>query len=700
MVDKDTEKFSRESFKEKILRELEEGNRANTDGTFENYARKSNKELSSSHSRRSRRELTDFSNFKRPTTFKLTEELDNRQTNSKRETSEVLEGPDNTVSESAVSREEPDFATVRAQMLQSMRAQEYPELETQANGAGHGSSSSEMVEGLAANETKDSPKLPKTPESPESRVSDKTVSGTKSDFETVRAQMLQSMQKQSYSESEGQVKVPRYGGSLSEISEGLSVYEIKDKVESSKVSEASESIASEKPVSGASSDFAAVRAQMLQSINGQSYSEPDGHPKGTDAASSEDSEGEAPTEEMQSKRRSRRAKAENSERPSKKSKQSKAPKKVSSGKIIAIIVAVLVLAAAGTGFYGYNFIKEGVQPLNASETTKRPVNIPAGASSKQIGDILQKEGIIKNGMIFQYYTKFKNFSGFKSGYYNLAPSMSLSEIATLLEQGGTEHPVEPTLGKILIPEGYTLEQIAQAVTVNSDSKDEKTPFSKEDFMKVIQDQAFIEKMKKEFPKLLASLPAKDSGVKYQLEGYLFPATYEYTKKTTVESLIQTMLSSMNTQLEPLYDKMEAAGLSVNETLSLAAIVEKEARSDDDRRNVAQVFFNRRDLGMTLDSNTGIFYAEGKLGKDTSLDQQAAINTQLDSPFNTYLYPGFGPGPIVSPSLSAIKAVLNPTANNYLYFVADTEGKIYFAQTLEEQNINVQKYVNDAIAAGN
>ena len=136
MVDKDTEKFSRESFKEKILRELEEGNRANTDGTFENYARKSNKELSSSHSRRSRRELTDFSNFKRPTTFKLTEELDNRQPNSKRETSEVLEGPDNTVSESAVSREEPDFATVRAQMLQSMRAQASPELEPQAKGAG------------------------------------------------------------------------------------------------------------------------------------------------------------------------------------------------------------------------------------------------------------------------------------------------------------------------------------------------------------------------------------------------------------------------------------------------------------------------------------------------------------------------------------------------------------------------------------
>ncbi|MCS6716291.1 endolytic transglycosylase MltG, partial [Proteus terrae] len=134
--------------------------------------------------------------------------------------------------------------------------------------------------------------------------------------------------------------------------------------------------------------------------------------------------------------------------------------------------------------------------------------------------------------------------------------------------------MEPTLGKILIPEGYTLEQIAQAVTVNSAGKDEKTPFTKDEFMKTVQDQAFIEKMKEKFPKLLASLPSKDSGVKYQLEGYLFPATYEYTKKTTVESLIETMLSTTNTQLEPLYEQIQANGLTVNETLSLAAIVEK------------------------------------------------------------------------------------------------------------------------------
>ena len=571
MVEKDTEKFSRESFKDKILRELEEGNRANTDGTFENYARESNKELSSTPSRHTRRERADFSDIQRPTPFKLTEELEKPEAEEQPNISEDVELSEKTVSDQAKTKgpaqeERPDFASVREQMLQASQGQSYSRLRRKTK-----ESDKEVVDEY---------------ERPEAQASD-----------------------------------------------------------------AAESLA-EETTHRQRSRRAAVKS-------------------------------DAEAEEMQPK-----------------SKAKKSKKKVSSGKIIAVIVAVLILAAAGTGFYGYNFIKEGVQPLNTANTTKRAINIPAGASSKQIGDILQREGIIKNGMVFQYYTKFKNFSGFKSGYYNLAPSMNLSDIASLLEQGGTEHPVEPTLGKILIPEGYTLEQIAQAVTVNSADKDEKTPFTKDEFMKTVQDQAFIEKMKEKFPKLLASLPSKDSGVKYQLEGYLFPATYEYTKKTTVESLIETMLSTTNTQLEPLYEQIQANGLTVNETLSLAAIVEKEANSDDDRRNVAQVFFNRKDLGMTMDSNTGIFYAEGKLGKDTSLDQQAAINTQLDSPFNTYLYPGFGPGPIVSPSLSSIKAVLNPTANDYLYFVADVEGKIYFAQTLEEQNINVQKYVNDAIASGN
>lgn len=381
-------------------------------------------------------------------------------------------------------------------------------------------------------------------------------------------------------------------------------------------------------------------------------------------------------------------------KPSKK-RGKKKKRKVTAGRIIAVIVLLLVLAAGGTGWYGYNFIKSGVQPLDRTNHTLKAVNIPEGVSSKQIGDILQKQAIIKNGMIFQYYSKFKNYTDFKSGYYNLSPDMDLATIASKLEEGGTPKPVAPTLGKITIPEGYTLGQISQGITTNTNQG--KTPFSTADFMKTVQDPTFIAKMVKAYPKLFASLPAKSAGVKYQLEGYLFPATYDYTKSTTVESLIESMIAATDAQLTPYYGTIATNNMTVNETLSLAALVEKEANNDEDRRQVAGTFFNRINQGMTLDSNSSVLYAEGKLGAKTTLKQDATIDTHLDSPYNLYANQGFGPGPIDSPSLSSIKAVIEPAQNDYLYFVADvTTGKVYFAKTLDEQNANVQTYVNDKL----
>lgn len=406
------------------------------------------------------------------------------------------------------------------------------------------------------------------------------------------------------------------------------------------------------------------------------------------------------SEKMVKHQPSRRTTAPSKKNFSGKKNKNKKKKKVTAGKIITVIVVLLILVVGGTGWYGYNFVKSGIQPLDSKNTTVKSISIPAGSSSKQIGEILQRQSIIKNGMIFQYYTKFKNYSEFKSGYYNLSPNMSLSTIASKLEEGGTEKPVAPTLGKILIPEGYTLTQIAKAVTVNSNSqeKNAKTPFSEADFMKTVQDPTFIAKMVKAYPKLFASLPTKDSGIKYQLEGYLFPATYDYTKSSTVESVIENMIETMNAQLTPYYDTMTQKNLTVNDVLSLAALVEKEANNDDDRRNVAATFYNRMNQGMTLGSNLSILYAEGKLGEKTSLAEDANIDTNLDSPYNLYANTGFGPGPVDSPSLSSIKAVLNPAQNDYLYFVADvTTGKVYFAKTLEEQNANVQKYVNDKLS---
>lgn len=372
------------------------------------------------------------------------------------------------------------------------------------------------------------------------------------------------------------------------------------------------------------------------------------------------------------------------------------------GKIIAIVVLVLFIVGGATGFLGYKYVMSEIQPYNTTDKSIRAIEIPAGVASKEIGQILEKNHIIKNATAFQYYTKLKSLTGFKSGYYNLSPSMTLTTIAQTLQEGGTEKPVEPVLGKITIPEGFTIDQMAEKISDNvlTKSDKDKTPFTKEEFLKVVTDQAFIEKMKTTYPELFDSLPAADSGVKYQLEGYLFPATYEYTKKSTMTSVVEQMIAVMNQNLKPYYATIKTGPnpKTVNEILSIAALTEKEANNDADRRNVAQVFYNRMNVGMTLGSNISILYAEGKLGQKTTLAEDAAVDTSLDSPFNLYLHPGYGPGPVTNPSLSAIKAAVEPTDNNDLYFVADvTTGKVYFSETQAEHDANVQKYVNDKLA---
>ena len=369
------------------------------------------------------------------------------------------------------------------------------------------------------------------------------------------------------------------------------------------------------------------------------------------------------------------------------------------GKIIAIVVLVLFVVGGATGFLGYRYVKSEIQPYSLTDKSTKAIDIPIGAASKEIGQILEKNHIIKNATAFQYYTKLKSLTGFKSGFYNLSPSMTLTEIAKTLQVGGTEKPVEPVLGKITIPEGYTIDQMAEKISDNvlTKSEKDKTPFTKEEFLKVVTDSAFIEKMKTTYSELFESLPASDSGVKYQLEGYLFPATYEYTKKSTMASVVEQMIAVMNQNLQTYYATIKAKNQTVNEILSIAALTEKEANNDADRRNVAQVFYNRMNVGMTLGSNISILYAEGKLGQKTTLAEDAAVNTSLDSPFNLYLHQGYGPGPVTSPSLSAIKAAVEPTDNNDLYFVADvTTGKVYFSETQAEHDANVQKYVNDKL----
>jgi len=387
-------------------------------------------------------------------------------------------------------------------------------------------------------------------------------------------------------------------------------------------------------------------------------------------------------------KRSRRESA----KPAKKKKKSRLK-----GFLVTVLVLLILLGAGG--FFGLRYAESALQPVDPSSKQYMTVQIPDGSNAQEIGSTLEKSGVIKNGLVFTLYVKYKNYNELKSGYYNLQKSMSVEDVIKELQKGGTPEPQEVTLASLTIPEGYTLEQIAQ--TVGQLQGNFKEALTAEAFLAKVQDENFIAQEVTKYPNLLESLPTKDSGVRYRLEGYLFPATYTIKENTTVESLIDEMLAAMDKNLSSHYATIKEKNLTVNELLTIASLVEKEGAKTEDRKLIAGVFYNRLNLGMPLQSNIAILYAEGKLGQNISLADDAAIDTTLDSPYNVYTKVGLMPGPVDSPSLDAIESSINQTKSDYLYFVANVQdGKVYYSTTLEEHNRNVQEHINGKLNQSN
>lgn len=374
----------------------------------------------------------------------------------------------------------------------------------------------------------------------------------------------------------------------------------------------------------------------------------------------------------------------------------KSTKKKKSG-FKAFFISLLIflgLISAGA-YFGYQYVQSSLQPVDASSKQYVTVQIPEGANVQTIGSTLEKSGLIKHGVIFAFYAKYKNYSDLKSGYYNLQKNMSTEDIIHELQKGGTAEAQEPALANLTIPEGYTIDQMAQAV--GQLQGDFKEPLTAEAFLAKVQDENFISQEVAKYPSLLESLPTKESGVRYRLEGFLFPATYSIKESTTIESLIDEMLAAMDKTLAPHYSTIKSKNLTVNELLTIASLVEKEGAKTEDRKLIAGVFYNRLNLGMPLQSNIAILYAQGKLGQKISLADDAGIDTTINSPYNVYTKAGLMPGPVDSPSLDAIEASINQTKSDNLYFVANvTDGKVYYAATQEEHDRNVAEHVNSKL----
>ena len=386
-----------------------------------------------------------------------------------------------------------------------------------------------------------------------------------------------------------------------------------------------------------------------------------------------------------------------SETPRRSRRETVKPVKKKKSHLKAFFISLLIFLAliSAGGYFGYQYVQSSLLPVDANSKEYVTVQIPEGSNVQEIGSALEHSGVIKHGVIFAFYAKYKNYSDLKAGYYNLQKSMSTEDIIKELQKGGTPEPQEPSLADLTIPEGYTIDQIAQAV--GQLQGEFKEPLTAEAFLAKVQDDNFISQEVAKYPNLLESLPTKESGARYRLEGYLFPATYSIKESTTIESLIDEMLAAMDKTLTPHYSAIKSKNLTVNELLTIASLVEKEGAKTEDRKLIAGVFYNRLNLGMPLQSNIAILYAQGKLGQKISLADDAGIDTTINSPYNVYTKAGLMPGPVDSPSLDAIEASINQTKSDNLYFVANvTDGKVYYAATQEEHDRNVAEHVNSKL----
>jgi len=343
------------------------------------------------------------------------------------------------------------------------------------------------------------------------------------------------------------------------------------------------------------------------------------------------------------------------------------------------MIALLVIVLVG-GFFTWNYIKGETQPVDTAQTELVSFEIEQGASVKDVSKALQDEGFIRNSKLFNFYLKFKNVSGFKSGLYHVSKSMTLDEIIAELSGQGKDKDQNAT--KVLIREGEQLTEIAKEV-------EKSTKYSAEDFMAKVQDEDFLRYLVQKFPKLLTQ-SYNGYQVKYVLEGYLYPATYDMNDSETLQMLITEMVAKTDEVMSKYYDKILASDYTLQEIMAMASLIEKEGTKLEDRKKISSVFHNRIKENMMLQTDVSVQYALGEHKEALSLE-----DLEVDSPYNLYKNYGVGPGPYNSPSENAIVAAMEPADTEYLYFLADIHTKeIYYAKTYEEHLELKAKYIDN------
>ena len=299
-------------------------------------------------------------------------------------------------------------------------------------------------------------------------------------------------------------------------------------------------------------------------------------------------------------------------------------------------------------------------PLNSDQETRK-VKIPKGIGLKGVAFLLEREGIVAHPYFFILMCKLnRRLPVIKAGEYELRASNSPLEIYKILEKG------EYRKHYITVPEGYTLNQIAKLLVKEQLVNQHK-------FLKLAHDREFIKSLKVDAP---------------SLEGYLFPDSYEFTKDNGEVYILKKMVNRFHEVFND-YFKMRATELklSVHKVVTLASLIEKEAKTAEEKGLVSAVYYNRLKKNMLLQCDPTIIYViedsfDGVL-KNSYLD--------INSPYNTYKYPGLPPGPIANPGKESILAALYPAKEKFLYFVSTNDGYHKFSTTYGEHLTAVKEF---------
>ena len=344
-------------------------------------------------------------------------------------------------------------------------------------------------------------------------------------------------------------------------------------------------------------------------------------------------------------------------------------------KVVAFICGIaflLILIVGGITIFN-------ISPKDSNSKKKVEFVIESGWGQSKILEELEKKDIIKSAFFAKIYTKLEGSNAFYAGTYLLSPSMSVEEIVTIITSGNS---LENESITVTFVEGkrfpYYVSKIASTFG-----------YTEEEILTKTRDEEYLKKLINKYWFIESDILNKK--LYYPLEGYIFPDTYSFKKSATIEEIIEVMLDEMGNKLSVYESEIKLSGRSIHSLLTMASMVELEAVTAEDRLVVSGVFYNRLNKNIAMGSDVTTYYAVKK-------DLTESLYMSEINGCNAYNTRGncaeiFPVGPICSSSLSSITAAITPDETEYLYFVADTNNKLYFSKTNDEQLLVIKDLRN-------